>query len=45
MLTDKSLISKKPHHLGFGVQRLYRFKDGHGLSAVNAEMLHAYPFA
>ena len=42
-LTDKHLVVERPH-LG-GVQRVYRFNDGHGLSLVNAPMLHSYPFA
>lgn len=28
-----------------GVQRIYRFKGGYGLSVVNSTILHSYPFA
>ena len=46
MLTNDNLIEERPHDpfIG-GVQRLYRFKDGHGLSVVNGKALHAYFFA
>lgn len=46
MLTDKNLILERPHPSGFGgVQRIYRFNNGNGLSLVNSSMLHSYPFA
>lgn len=43
MLTNEHLEQERPH-LG-GVQRIYKFKSGYGLSLVNSPMLHAYPFA
>lgn len=43
MITSKYLISDTPH-LG-GVSRIYKFKNGNGLSVVNSSMLHSYPFA
>ena len=46
MLIDENLIKVRPHPAGIGgVQRLYRFKSGYGLSAVNSRMLHVNPFA
>lgn len=42
-LTDEFLVAER-QHLG-GVQRIYRFKSGYGLSLVNAPILHGYPFA
>ncbi len=46
MLTNENLLKERPHPGGIGgVQRLYRFKSGYGLSLVNSSMLHAYPFA
>lgn len=46
MLTDKDLLLEHEHPSGIGgVQRIYRFNDGHGLSLVNSEMLHDYDFA
>lgn len=46
MLTDKYLLLEHEHPSGFdGVQRVYRFDDGHGLSLVNSAMLHDYDFA
>ena len=46
MLTNDHLLVERLHPgwVG-GVQRLYRFKSGYGLSVVNSPMLHAYPFA
>lgn len=46
MLTNENLLLERPHpgRLG-GVQRIYRFANGFGLSVVNSPMLHAYPFA
>lgn len=46
MLTNKNLLVERPHILGYpGVQRIYRFKNGAGLSVVDAPILHVYPFA
>jgi hypothetical protein len=42
-LTSKNLVSEEPH-LG-GVQRIYKFKNGWGLSLVNSSRIHAYTFA
>lgn len=45
-LSDKCLDCERPHPAGIGgVQRLYRFPSGFGLSAVNSPMLHCYLFA
>lgn len=44
MITNKHLFVDKPHPIS-GVQRIYKFKDGNGLSVVNCAMLHSYPFA
>ena len=43
-ITDDCLLLERPHTIS-GVQRLYRFRGGHGLSVVNCQMLHSYPFA
>lgn len=45
-ITNDNLLLERPHHskLG-GVQRIYRFANGMGLSVVNTPMLHSYPFA
>lgn len=47
VLTDKNLVLERPHPVEAvgGVQRIYRFDSGYGLSLVNGSMLHAYPFA
>lgn len=45
MLTDKNLVKEIAPHLEDGVQRIYRYADGHGLSLVNATIVHSYPFA
>lgn len=46
MITDNNLVMEQAHPKMFGgVQRVYRFKDGYGLSVVNAPILHSYPFA
>jgi hypothetical protein len=42
-LTDQNLVLERGHL--DGVQRIYRFPGGFGLSLVNAPMVHAYPFA
>lgn len=45
-LTQRNLLLERPHAAGIGgVQRIYRFADGHGLSLVNSPKLHVYPFA
>lgn len=44
-LTSKNLIVEHPHPIGIGVQRIYRFPSGYGLSLVNTPILHSYPFA
>ena len=44
MLSRKHLLLEKPHSLG-GVQRIYRFKSGKGLSVVNSPRLHSYDYA
>jgi hypothetical protein len=44
-LMNDYLVSDRPHPIGEGVQRIYRFNTGFGLSVVNAPMLHAYAFA
>lgn len=45
MLTDNYLLLEKPHPSVGGVQRIYRFDNGYGLSVVNGAMLHGYSFA
>lgn len=44
MITSDNLLIDRSHELG-GVQRIYKFADGNGLSVVNASMLHSYSFA
>lgn len=47
MLTDANLLLERLHPsrgMG-GVQRIYRFKNGMGLSVINATQLHSFPFA
>lgn len=44
MITNDYLDLERSHPCG-GVQRLYKFKSGYGLSVVNSPMLHFYPFA
>ncbi|MGI9504235.1 MAG: hypothetical protein ACR2RE_14395 [Geminicoccaceae bacterium] len=45
-LIDDYLLLERPHPGGLdGVQRLYRFPSGYGLSLVNSPMLHSYSFA
>ena len=43
-LTTVGLIEERLHSIGSGVQRLYRW-GSKGLSVVNPQMLHSYPFA
>lgn len=45
MLTNNHLLFEKPHQLGQGLQRIYRFPSGMGLSVVNSTMLHSYSYA
>lgn len=47
VLTNNNLLLEQPHpSTGMGgVQRIYRFKNGMGLSVINAKVLHSYPFA
>jgi hypothetical protein len=44
MLTDDNLLVERDSGVS-GTQRIYRFKNGMGLSLVNGPMLHSYPFA
>lgn len=47
MITDDFLLVERRHPnkaLG-GVQRIYRFPNGNGLSLVNSSSLHPFPFA
>lgn len=45
-ITDENLLMERPHNAEVGgVQRIYRFASGFGLSLVNSPRLHAYPFA
>lgn len=44
MLTDEHLVLERANDIG-GVQRVYRFSNGYGLSLINLPMAHAYPFA
>jgi len=43
-ITDTHLLLERQAHMG-GVQRVYRFNNGYGLSAINSPMAHIYPFA
>lgn len=43
MLTDKYLVKERDHL--DGIQRIYKFPSGYGLSLVNAPVLHSYSFA
>ena len=46
MLTDKNLIKEVPHPSGIGgVQRIYRFPNGFGLSLINSPLAHTFSFA
>lgn len=45
MLTDKNLLIERDHPNLSGIQRIYRFPCGNGLSIVNSQELHYYPFA
>lgn len=45
MLTNQNLLLERPHPNGDGIQRIYRFPDGHGLSLINSTMAHAYRYA
>ena len=42
-LTTEDLVTEYAH-LG-GIQRIYRFKNGYGLSLVNSPHIHPYRFA
>lgn len=45
MITDEHLLlSRENPGLG-GDQRIYKFKNGYGLSLINSPMAHHYPFA
>jgi hypothetical protein len=44
MITDDNLLLARAHSIG-GVQRIYRFKSGYGLSLINGPIAHSYPFA
>lgn len=44
MITDDWLIHSSPNEIG-GEHRIYRFRDGHGLSLINSPMAHSYPYA
>lgn len=46
MLTDNFLVKERSHPSGLGgVQRVYRFPTGFGLSAIDSPRMHHYPFA
>ena len=47
MLTDRNLVWEREHPVACvgGIQRVYRFANGNGLSFVNGQMLHISPFA
>ncbi len=47
MLTERNLVKESPHPIPMigGVQRIYRFKDGHGLSMCNGGGMHHFSFA
>ena len=44
-LTSEDLLLERPNLYVGGVQRIYRFKNGYGLSLINGPLAHAYPFA
>lgn len=44
MITDNNLLTVEPGHFG-GIQRIYRFNNNFGLSALNACVLQRYIFA
>lgn len=44
-LTNRHLLLERPHPSLDGVQRIYLFNAGYGLSLVNSPKLHSYPFA
>jgi hypothetical protein len=44
MLTNKNLESENPNEIG-GINRVYRFSNGWGLSLINSPMAHAYKYA
>ena len=44
MITDKDLLIERTNPIG-GIQRVYRFPSGYGLSLINSPMAHGYPFA
>jgi hypothetical protein len=44
MLTDEYLKQERPNHIG-GVQRLYEFPGGWGLSLINSPRAHSFRFA
>jgi len=46
MLTDDHLVKHEIRSDGIGgVQRIYRFANGYGLSLIDDPMLHSYSFA
>ena len=45
MLTDNYLILERLNPGIGGVQRIYRFPSGYGLSLINSPMAHSWPFA
>lgn len=45
MLTDDNLISTSDDQLIRGCHKIYRFESGYGLSLINGQELHAFPFA
>lgn len=44
-LTDQNLKQERPNGSIGGVQRLYEFKGGWGLSLINSPMAHSYRYA
>ena len=44
MLTTKWLEKETDHPAG-GKHRIYRFPSGWGLSLINGEIMHSYPYA
>jgi len=44
-LTDEDLVFERLHPYFAGIQRIYRFKNGYGLSLVNPPELHEFRFA
>lgn len=45
MITDDYLLLERHNVSAGGMQRIYRFPSGYGLSAINSPIAHLYPYA